>query len=299
MSFVASIRQLRSSAGLSQQAVADAVGLARATYIKLENGGREPKLGELTKISQYYEVSLQELVSGTVIAGGIYSKHKSYTGMAALDSAETLRVNDASAIYSPDDSQPFGGELGRAAAGTQASGEATQRDAVPQLQPRKLRQVLLYMLGRVGARPNVGETALHRLLYFIDFDYYEQTGKSITGLAYVHEVYGPAPTTALQSVVDDMQTHNELEVVETKNFSHKQKKYLPLKEAVLGNLTASEIKHIDAELERLAHKSATELSNLAYKDAPWVIAKRGQMIDYRDTFYRTEATSVIESNDEL
>ena len=37
MSFEASIRQLRGNAGLSQQAVADAVGIARATYIKLEN----------------------------------------------------------------------------------------------------------------------------------------------------------------------------------------------------------------------------------------------------------------------
>lgn len=64
MSFEASIRQLRGNAGLSQQAVADAVGIARATYIKLENGGREPKLGELTKISQYYEVGVQELISG-------------------------------------------------------------------------------------------------------------------------------------------------------------------------------------------------------------------------------------------
>ena len=61
MSFEASIRQLRGNAGLSQQAVADAVGIARATYIKLENGGREPKLGELTKISQYYEVGVQAL----------------------------------------------------------------------------------------------------------------------------------------------------------------------------------------------------------------------------------------------
>ena len=36
----------------------------------------------------------------------------------------------------------------------------------------KFKQVLLYVLNKVGGKPNVGETVLHKLLYFIDFDYY-------------------------------------------------------------------------------------------------------------------------------
>ena len=159
--------------------------------------------------------------------------------------------------------------------------------------------MLLYTLGKIGARPNVGEAVLHRLLYFIDFDYYERTGKSITGLAYLHETYGHAPAAHLQGLGDEMRARDELDVIETKHFSHKQRKFLPLKNAELSALSANEIKHIDAELERLGSKSAAELSNLAYKDAPWVIAKYGQTIDYRDTFYRTDVTSVIESDDDL
>ena len=285
MSFEASIRQLRGNAGLSQQAVADAVGIARATYIKLENGGREPKLGELTKISQYYEVGVQELISGIAMTDTVAQQAQHSPWRVADDAA--LHVSDAPAEYHHDDAQ-------------RAQPTAAQsRDAIPRLHTTKLRQVLLYTLGKIGARPNVGEAVLHRLLYFIDFDYYERTGKSITGLAYLHETYGLAPAADLQALVDEMRAHDELDVIETKHFSHKQRKFLPLKNAELSELSANEIKHIDAELERLGSKSATELSNLAYKDAPWVIAKYGQTIDYRDTFYRTDVTSVIESDDDL
>ena len=272
-------------AGLSQQAVADAVGIARATYIKLENGGREPKLGELTKISQYYEVGVQELISGIAMTDTVAQQAQHSPWRVADDAA--LYVSDAPAEYRHDDAQ-------------RAQPTAAQsRDAIPRLHTTKLRQVLLYTLGKIGARPNVGEAVLHRLLYFIDFDYYERTGKSITGLAYLHETYGPAPAADLQVLVDEMRASDELDVIETKHFSHKQRKFLPLKNAELSELSANEIKHIDAELERLGSKSAAELSNLAYKDAPWVIAKYGQTIDYRDTFYRTDVTSVIESDDDL
>ena len=38
MTFTQAIKMLRKRARLSQQEVADAIGVARATYIKLENG---------------------------------------------------------------------------------------------------------------------------------------------------------------------------------------------------------------------------------------------------------------------
>lgn len=38
----------------------------------------------------------------------------------------------------------------------------------------KFKQVFLYVVSKVGHRPNIGQTALYKLLYFIDFDYYEK-----------------------------------------------------------------------------------------------------------------------------
>lgn len=257
MSFVTTIRQLRDRANLSQQDVADAVGIARATYIKLENGGRDPKLPEILALSKYYEVSL-----GTLIQGDI--------------AAPEPKVTYERPSNARSDIQP--------------------RDIDPKVEPEKLREVLLYVLNKIGAKPNVGETVLYKLLYFIDMDYYEKNGRSITGLTYIHNTFGPSPVKDFRAVVEDMREHDELDIVETKFFNNKQKKYLPQVTPDLHKLSAAEIKHIDAELARLSDRNATELSDLSHKDTPWIATPAGKPIDYQLAMYRTAATTVREDD---
>jgi transcriptional regulator with XRE-family HTH domain len=43
---------------------------------------------------------------------------------------------------------------------------------VPQKNLEKFKEVFLYILKKVGAKPNIGETVVYKLLYFIDFDFY-------------------------------------------------------------------------------------------------------------------------------
>jgi transcriptional regulator with XRE-family HTH domain len=173
------------------------------------------------------------------------------------------------------------------------------RELHPEANPAKLREVLLYILEKVGAKPNVGETVLYKLLYFIDFDYYEKYGQSITGLTYVRNHFGPTPAHTFKEVVEGLQQQGELEVIETKFFSNNQRKYLPTKNACLDLLNAKELNHINEELERLSDKNAAELSDLSHKDTPWRVAKAGGPINYRDVFYRTDMTAVTEPEDEL
>ena len=259
MSFVNTIRQLRNRADLSQQDVADAVGIARATYIKLENGGRDPKLPEILALSKYYEVSVNALIEG-----------------AAIDFVREPEVAYERSNEAGSDIQP--------------------REIDPTVKPEKLREVLLYVLNKVGAKPNVGETVLYKLLYFIDMDYYEKHGRSITGLTYIHNTFGPSPVKDFRAVVDDMREHDELDIVETKFFNNKQKKYLPQITPDLHQLSATEIKHIDTELARLSDKNATELSDLSHKDTPWIATPDGKPIDYQLAMYRTSATTVREDD---
>lgn len=166
--------------------------------------------------------------------------------------------------------------------------------------PEKLREVLLYMLDKVGAKPNVGETVICKLLYFIDFDYYEKYGKSITGLTYVRNHYGPTPQArTFTGVVNAMRHAHELEVIETPYFNHLQKKYLPVTKPLLSYLSGQELRHVDEVLARLGDKSAAELSDLSHKDTPWIVTKNNQPIDYQFAMYRTPVTSVREPEDEL
>jgi len=260
MTFHTTIRKLREQAGASQADVAEAIGIARATYASLEADRRPPNLDEINSLAEYYQISPVELING-----------------------ETSVVKEPVAAYSFANTKE----------------EIIPRDIDPQTNPEKLREVLLYVLEKVGAKPNVGETVLYKLLYFIDFDYYEKTGHSITGLTYVRNHFGPTPTRDFVSVVEGMKAQHELEVVETKFFKNTQKKYLPLQSVKLNELSANELQHIDETLARLSDKTAAELSELSHYDIPWLAAKHGKSLEYRSVFYRTRITAVTEPEDEL
>jgi transcriptional regulator with XRE-family HTH domain len=154
MSFNITIKQLRERADVSQETIADAIGIARATYAGLESGRRDPNLGEIRGIAEFYQIAPSDLIDGNTDA-----------------------VHEPTVAYAFADKEA----------------DITPREINPQVNPEKLREVLLYVLEKVGAKPNVGETVLYKLLYFIDFDYYEKYGQSITGLSYVRNHFGPTP----------------------------------------------------------------------------------------------------------
>ena len=170
---------------------------------------------------------------------------------------------------------------------------------MPQKNLKKFKEVLLYILEKVGGKSNVGMTVLYKLLYFIDFDYYEKFEEQLIGATYIKNHFGPTPV-EFKKIVESMEEKGELETVKSKYFQHEQTKYLPRRESDISVLNAREIKHIDEVLERLSNKNAKELSDYSHEDIPWLITKEGQPILYEAVFYRTEETSVREyTPDEL
>ena len=169
---------------------------------------------------------------------------------------------------------------------------------VTQKNLNKFKQVLLYVLNKVGGKPNVGETVLHKLLYFIDFDYYEKYEENLMGATYIKNHHGPT-SVELQSIMKDMQDNGEIEAVNSKYFKYEQKKYLPVKRPDFNNLSARDIAHIDDVLARLSDKNAKEMENYSHGDIPWQSAQDGQKLSYESVFYRDEKYSVRSYDDEL
>ncbi len=162
---------------------------------------------------------------------------------------------------------------------------------IPKENVDKFKQILLYIVSKVGGRPNIGQTALYKLLYFIDFDYYEKYQKFLTGATYIKNIHGPSPV-SFAKIARDLEDQGKLVEVNSKYFNYDQKKYLITAEPEVSSLTAQELKHVDDELERLASKSAKELSDLSHIDTPWRVAGERQILNYRHVFYRPDETSV-------
>lgn len=163
----------------------------------------------------------------------------------------------------------------------------------------KFKQVVLYVLNEVGEKPNFGETVLHKLLYFIDFDYYEKFEENLMGGTYLKNDYGPT-SVELDPLINEMLEQGEIEAVTSRHFYYLQKKYLARTNPDLDILSEREINHIDEVLARLASKNATELKQHSHEDMPWKSARyHKEPLSYESVFYRDERHSVREYDDEL
>lgn len=247
------ILELRKNQGISQAYVAEKIGVSRASYIEIEKGTKELTLSQAEKIAEIFNISLNELISGNIASPIKVTLQKK----TETEEKQEIRID------------------------------------VPQKNLKKFKEVLLYILEKVGGKPNVGMTVLYKLLYFIDFDYYEKFEEQLIGATYIKNHFGPTPV-EFKKVIESMEKRGELETVRSKYFQHEQTKYLPRREANISVLSANEIKHIDEVLFRLSDKSASELSEHSHKDVPWITAEDGRPLSYESVFYRTKDTSVRE-----
>jgi len=247
------LQNSRKNLGLSQAYVAQKIGVSRASYIEIEKGAKELTLSQANKIAEIFNISIDELISGKTMSDIKVSLQEK----SEKKEKQEIRID------------------------------------VPQKNLKKFKEVLLYILEKVGSKSNVGMTALYKLLYFVDFDYYEKFEEQLVGATYIKNHFGPTPV-EFKKIVESMEQKGELETVKSKYFQHEQTKYLPHRESDISVLSAKEIKHIDEVLSRLSDKSATELSEYSHKDIPWITAEEGRPLSYESVFYRTRDTSVRE-----
>jgi transcriptional regulator with XRE-family HTH domain len=176
--------------------------------------------------------------------------------------------------------------------------EPTIRINVPQKNLNKFKEVLLYILDRVGSKPNIGETVIYKLLYFVDFNFYEKYEEQLIGATYIKNKFGPTPIEFIK-IVKRMIENNEIMKVKSKYFKYPQTKYLPLRKADLSVLNANEIQVIDDVLKKLSDMSASEISKYSHNDVPWLTTKEEKAIEYESVFYRTIPYSVRDYSEDI
>ncbi len=164
----------------------------------------------------------------------------------------------------------------------------------PKKNLEKFKEVFLYILNKVGSKPNIGEAVVYKLLYFIDFNHYERYEDQLIGATYIKNNYGPTPV-EFAKIVKRMIDDQEIERVESRYFDYPQTKYLPLRNPDLSVLSANELRTIDDVLNRLSEMNETQIIEYSHGDVPWLTTEDGAKIEYETVFYRTPSYSVRES----
>ena len=251
------LKKIRQQQDLSQEFLAEKINVSRPTYAQIESGARDMSVKEAQKLAQFFGLSLEDFLAGK----------KTLTPKVKLGKSKKIKTK-----------------------------KIESRISVPGEKVEKFKEALLYILERIGARPNIGEAVVCKLMYFIDFDYYEKFEEQLIGAKYIKNHFGPTPV-AFPKIITQMEKDGDLTHVTKKYFQHDQKKYLPRRSADLSNFSAQEKELIDWEIERFKDFNATKMRDYSHKDVPWIGADDLQPINYEAVFSRTDEFSVRRYDD--
>jgi transcriptional regulator with XRE-family HTH domain len=248
------IKKIREKLGLSQEELGKKLGIGRVAVSQIETGDRKISAEEIADFSKVFNIPTDILLNIKKDIEVVFEKQE----MKKKETKQEIRIS------------------------------------VPQKNLQKFKEILIYILEKVGSKPNVGETVLYKLLYFMDFNFYEKYEEQLIGATYIKNHHGPTPKEFVK-IVEEMIDNEELVKIQNKYFEHLQKKYLPLRKPDLSLLSAREKEAIDDVLNsRLSDMNATQISEYSHGDVPWKATDDGEIIDYESVFYRNAPYSVRE-----
>lgn len=170
------------------------------------------------------------------------------------------------------------------------------RNPIPHFQLKKFKHTLLFLLKLTSGNPNFTERALHSLLYFCDFNYYEKFEDHLSGLQYTKTESGP---TAMK-LDDYIQLFIEEQIIQRIKISADGKrvmKLIPLAAVDLRELNGAEMDTIHNVVIQFDYWAVDKLKSHALADKPLKVTSNNEVISYELAFYRTPEYSVRDYNE--
>ena len=155
----------------------------------------------------------------------------------------------------------------------------------------KFKQVLQYVILKTSSIDNVGKTVLYKILYFIDFNYYELFEEKLTGETYLKYPYGPAPRD-FDDVMSELKDERLIEEKKWTEGIYSRIKYLSTVEPDTSKIAKEELDFIDENIDKYSRFNATQISEHSHNDIPYIAAEDFEEIDYELVFYRDPELSV-------
>lgn len=155
------------------------------------------------------------------------------------------------------------------------------------LNENKYKNVILFLAKNSSNRSVWGKKKMYKLLYFLDFDFFEKYEKPITGDIYHKLQMGPAPS-YFDVMVQDLLDGGLLSVSRGRSGSGYNDAYVykALKDPDLGVFNKEELKMLERIIKKYGDKTGTELEVLTHKEAPYLAVEEGEEIPLELAHYR-------------
>ncbi|MFA6536900.1 MAG: Panacea domain-containing protein [Patescibacteria group bacterium] len=154
-----------------------------------------------------------------------------------------------------------------------------------QINEKKYQEVILYLAEKLGGEIK-GKKKLAKLLYFVDFDFYEKYEKSLTGDIYKALPMGPFPIT-MEKILLDLAKQDKIII---SNIQERDD-YNPTEiyhstEKLNNNLSVEEKQILDQVILKYGNLSGKQLEDLTHAEAPYIGTEPNAEIAYELAFYR-------------
>ena len=152
---------------------------------------------------------------------------------------------------------------------------------------KKYKNIILFFANKIR-NGTLGKLKLMKLLYFLDFDFFEKYGSSVTHDEYLRFENGPVPRMA-EKILKEM-AGKEVRISERKIATgYKDQKLIePLKEFDINLFAKEELLFMEEIADKWEKFSGAEMKNASHGEAPWIATKPNEVIDYNLSFYRNK-----------
>lgn len=152
---------------------------------------------------------------------------------------------------------------------------------------KKYRNAVLFFANKIR-NGTLGKLKLMKLLYFLDFDFFEKYGKSVTGEEYLRFENGPVPRMA-EKMLKKMDGRDiKISRRMVADGYREQQLVEPLKPFDVSVFSKEELLMLDEIADKWEKFSGTEMKNASHGEAPWIATKPDGVIDYNLSYYRNK-----------
>jgi len=157
---------------------------------------------------------------------------------------------------------------------------------MPKINEKKYENIVLYFLEKLGGVLK-GKKKLAKLLYFVDFDYYEKYEDHFTGDEYRAQPMGPLPI-HMTKIVSKLELAKKIKIGYEKldGVEHKCEVYQAIKKPDLSVFSKQEKAMLDRVIKIYGGLSGGQLENLSHQEAPYTGTSLGKPIMYELALYR-------------